>query len=93
MCVARLLLAATWLCLLFTNGQCQVCPHVRSVALRGDVIIGGLFDIHVTGDNNKECGEVIDIGGVQRVEAMLFAVDKLNKEDFIPGVKIGKALF
>ena len=55
--------------------------------------LGGLFPIH--GDNSTEsqvsqCGEVRWEGGLEQVEAMLFAIDKVNVDpDLLPGVELG----
>ena len=44
----------------------------------GRIILGGLVSIHSKGLANRECGELHSRLGVQRLEAMLFAVDQIN---------------
>lgn len=48
-----------------------------------------MFNIHPAETDNGPCGE-IDETGVQRIEAMLFALDKINSDpNILPGVKFG----
>ena len=65
---------------------------VRSL-LNKTFVLGGLFPIH--SDNSTEsqvsqCGEVRWEGDLEQVEAMLFAIDKVNVDpDLLPGVELG----
>lgn len=60
----------------------------------GDIILGGLFPVHHTGEGVAECGEVQLEEGMQMLEAMLFIVDEINKnDDILPGVKLGILAF
>jgi hypothetical protein len=50
--------------------------------LTGDVILGGLFPVHKKNKNPEmHCGLKTYNRGIQRLEAMLFAVDKINLDD------------
>lgn len=58
--------------------------------LDGDIMFGGLFPMHEKGRNGKNCGDIKREKGIQRLEAMLFAVDRINKDpSILPGLKIG----
>ncbi|CAB0028906.1 unnamed protein product [Trichogramma brassicae] len=54
----------------------------------GDLILGGLMMVHEREDS-VTCGPIMPQGGIQALEAMLYTLDRLNAEDFVPGVKIG----
>ena len=60
--------------------------------MNGDVIIAGLLDIY--GSENDECSTIISLS-VKYHEAIKWTLRKLNDDDYIPGVKLGKqkALF
>ena len=62
----------------------------RIRAVRGregkDFVFGGLFPIHV----GAGCKEVRQERGLERMEAMLFALDKINSDhNILPGLDIG----
>ena len=60
-----------------------------SIKLPGDIILGGLFPVHVKGERTP-CGNAIYNRGIQRLEAMLFAIDSINNESQrLPGIKLG----
>ena len=61
----------------------------QSIQLPGDIILGGLFPVHVKGDRSP-CGSGVYNRGIQRLEAMLFAVDQINREGkLLPGIRLG----
>ena len=54
------------------------------VYLPGDIIIGGLFPVHRKPKTNDQvCGAKVYDRGLQRLEAMLYAIDKINRDDNI----------
>lgn len=61
----------------------------------GDVILGGLFPVHNKGlgtaSSAASCGgEIQPDRGIQRLEAMLFTIDHINKNpSVLPGVRLG----
>lgn len=60
----------------------------ESVLIPGDIVLGGLFPVHEKG--GSACGPNVYNRGVQRLEAMLFAVDEINKETkILPGIMLG----
>ncbi|KAH8309912.1 hypothetical protein KR059_003996, partial [Drosophila kikkawai] len=69
---------------LSTNGQDTV-----SVSLPGDIVLGGLFPVHEKGEG-APCGPKVYNRGVQRLEAMLYAIDRVNNDsNILPGITIG----
>jgi hypothetical protein len=60
--------------------------------MNGDVIIAGMFDIY--GSENDKCSTIIPLS-VKYHEAIKWTLRKLNDDDYITGVKLGKqnALF
>ena len=55
--------------------------------MNGDVIIAGLLDIY--GSENDKCSTLIPLS-VKYHEAIKWTLRKLNDDDYIPGVKLGK---
>ena len=54
-------------------------------------VLGGLFPVHFRSTDSQSdlCGEVSE-GNVERVEAMLYAIDRINADrDLLPGIDIG----
>ncbi|XP_043835102.1 metabotropic glutamate receptor 2 isoform X1 [Dromiciops gliroides] len=70
-------------------------PGKKTLSLAGDLVLGGLFPVHQKGvpgaGGNGECGgPVNEQRGVQRLEAMLFALDRINSDPrLLPGVRLG----
>lgn len=53
-------------------------------------MLGGLFPVHEKGAGMEECGRVNEDRGIQRLEAMLFAIDRINMDSTVlPGVSLG----
>lgn len=69
----------------------KVSPKDKNkIQLDGDLIFGGLFPMHEKGKSGKSCGTIKKEKGIQRLEAMLFAVDRINADDsLLPGVSLG----
>ncbi|XP_072292019.1 metabotropic glutamate receptor 3 [Eucyclogobius newberryi] len=62
----------------------------REVRIEGDLVLGGLFPVHEKGAGIEECGRVNEARGIQRLEAMLFAIDRINQDrTVLPGVSLG----
>lgn len=61
-----------------------------SVSLPGDIILGGLFPVHEKGEGALPCGPKVYNRGVQRLEAMLYAIDRVNNDsNLLPGITLG----
>lgn len=62
----------------------------REIRIEGDLVLGGLFPVHEKGAGVEECGRVNEDRGIQRLEAMLFAIDRINRDNILlPGVSLG----
>ena len=55
-----------------------------------DIIVGGLFPVHVSQAMGGECSDRFRSSGFQRMEAMLFAIDSINSDnDLLPNIDLG----
>lgn len=62
----------------------------REIRIEGDLVLGGLFPVHEKGGGVDECGRINEDRGIQRLEAMLFAIDRINSDPvLLPGVSLG----
>lgn len=60
------------------------------IKIHGDVIFGGLFPMHERGGDGEPCGQIKAEKGIQRLEAMLYALDQINKDpDILPNITLG----
>ena len=86
-----LLLAALWPA--SDSGAATAKRH--KIVQHGDVYVGALIPVHEQPgltSRKGECGRVRDQYGVQRVEALLYMLDKINNKtstNLLPGVKLG----
>ncbi|XP_033364661.1 metabotropic glutamate receptor [Bombus vosnesenskii] len=68
--------------------QSKAHSEREAVLIPGDIVLGGLFPVHEKG--GASCGPSVYNRGVQRLEAMLFAVDQINKDKkILPGIRLG----
>lgn len=69
----------------------------RNVRIDGDIMIGGLFPLHEANSipwqnqsTPNKCGKIKADQGVQRLQTMLFAVDRINNDPLVlNGLKLG----
>lgn len=79
-----------FLALLLLWGAVAEGPAKKVLTLEGDLVLGGLFPVHQKGGPTEECGPVNEHRGIQRLEAMLFALDRINRDPhLLPGVRLG----
>lgn len=62
---------------------------VKMVDIQGDVIFGGMFPMHERGTETP-CGSIKEEKGIQRMEAMLYALDMINNDTvLLPNITLG----
>lgn len=64
----------------------------KVIRLHGDIVLGGIFPMHeqISGNPEYPCGAVKEEKGVQRLEAMLYALDEINNNpELLPNVTLG----
>ncbi|CAD6192799.1 unnamed protein product [Caenorhabditis auriculariae] len=66
-------------------------PPRAVVTVPGQIVLGGLFPIHEAGRNaTHQCGKIKADQGVQRMVAMLFALENINRErKILPQASLG----
>ena len=63
--------------------------HPNRIFKPGDVTLGGLFDVHINGPNDT-CSSELFTMGLGHVEAMLFAIERINNDSSIlPNITVG----
>ncbi|MEQ2304454.1 Metabotropic glutamate receptor 5 [Ameca splendens] len=71
------------------NNERRVLAHIP-----GDIIIGALFSVHHQPPADKvherKCGAVREQYGIQRVEAMMHTLDRINADpNILPNISLG----
>lgn len=65
-------------------------PKRIDIASKNKITIGGLFPVHNKGKNETApCGAVMAEKGIQRLEAMLYAIDEINRNPREWGFNLG----
>uniref|UniRef100_A0A674NMR5 Glutamate metabotropic receptor 7 n=1 Tax=Takifugu rubripes TaxID=31033 RepID=A0A674NMR5_TAKRU len=66
-------------------------PH--SIRTEGHLTLGGLFPVHSRGTDGAPCGDLKKENGIQRLEAMMYALDQINQdEQLLPNITLGARL-
>ena len=66
--------------------------RIRAVRRRNDAdfVLGGLFPVHDNDGGGSRCGPVRKERGVERMEAMLYAIDRINNvPTLLPNITLG----
>uniref|UniRef100_A0A674GG97 G-protein coupled receptors family 3 profile domain-containing protein n=1 Tax=Taeniopygia guttata TaxID=59729 RepID=A0A674GG97_TAEGU len=65
-------------------------PRPHAIRLEGDLTLGGLFPVHARGPAGVPCGPVKKEKGIHRLEAMLYALDRVNGDPrVLPNLTLG----
>lgn len=66
------------------------------IRTKGHIVLGGIFPMHEHNIQQAEypCGLIKEEKGIQRLEAMMYALDKINKNDndLLPNVTLGSLI-
>lgn len=89
-CYWLLLLACSFFSGLAAKPKMPGHTHLNSIRIDGDISLGGLFPVHARGNDGKACGELKKEKGIHRLEAMLFALDRINNDnELLPNITLG----
>ncbi|XP_063738942.1 metabotropic glutamate receptor 4-like [Eleginops maclovinus] len=89
-CCRVLLLACYFTIALAAKPKMPGHTHLNSIRIDGDISLGGLFPVHARGNDGKACGELKKEKGIHRLEAMLFALDRINNDnELLPNITLG----
>lgn len=85
-------IAVILICVATLNGSTFTQP-VLSAKIQGSFLFGGLFPVHQKGAEGS-CGQINSDRGIQRLEAMLYTLDEINRDpSILPGIFIGTEIF
>lgn len=59
----------------------------------GDLIIGGLIPLHYFNESSGNCNAKRDIGSLRLVEAIAFAISKVNEGNRLRGLRLGYEIY
>ena len=92
-------LANTYMCVcvltlyisdVYSNDVVTTMHTPKLILLDGQIMLGGLFPMHEKGSGSQLCGAIKEDKGIQRVEAMLYALDRINADvTLLPGITLG----
>jgi len=63
-------------------------PIKKEAIVEGQVILGGLMMVHER-EEKTTCGPIMPQGGIQALEAMLYTLDWINEQKFLPDITLG----
>ncbi|XP_078255751.1 G-protein coupled receptor family C group 6 member A [Rhinoraja longicauda] len=83
-----------------TPSTCENMHDSYNIEAPGDIIIGGLFPVHVkietSVDFKKPEGQTckgFDVRGLVKVLAMIHSIEKINNSTLLPGIKLGYKIY
>jgi hypothetical protein len=60
----------------------------------GDLILGGLFSLHLRGENENTCGDFENMPGYHFLQSMLYAIDVINNDTkILPNITLGARIY
>ncbi|XP_071082825.1 metabotropic glutamate receptor 3-like [Haliotis cracherodii] len=69
-------------------------PKIITAFIPGEIMLGGLFPVHQKGDGEHACGAINIDRGVERLEAMMFTIDEINRnKSVLPGIRLGASIY
>uniref|UniRef100_A0A1A9VV26 Receptor ligand binding region domain-containing protein n=1 Tax=Glossina austeni TaxID=7395 RepID=A0A1A9VV26_GLOAU len=71
-----------------TTAATSLWPVKHAAVVEGEVILGGLMMVH-SREDTITCGPIMPQGGIQALEAMLYTLDQVNKNQLLPNVTLG----
>lgn len=63
-------------------------PVKKEAIMEGDLVLGGLMMVH-SREDTMMCGPIMPQGGIQALEAMLYTLDRINRDGLLPNITIG----
>lgn len=63
-------------------------PVKKESVMEGDLVLGGLMMVH-SREDTMMCGPIMPQGGIQALEAMLYTLDRINRDGLLPNITIG----
>ncbi|XP_054548601.1 metabotropic glutamate receptor 8 isoform X1 [Talpa occidentalis] len=89
-CPCFFLLTAKFYWILTMMQRTHSQEYAHSIRMDGDIILGGLFPVHAKGERGVPCGDLKKEKGIHRLEAMLYAIDQINKDpDLLTNITLG----
>ncbi|EPY81134.1 metabotropic glutamate receptor 8-like protein [Camelus ferus] len=89
-CPCFFLLTAKFYWILTMMQRTHSQEYAHSIRVDGDIILGGLFPVHAKGERGVPCGELKKEKGIHRLEAMLYAIDQINKDpELLSNITLG----
>lgn len=60
----------------------------------GDILLGGLFPLHIYDESNRYCSTIRDLSSLKNLEGMVYAIDDINKKGLLlPNVTLGFEIY
>ncbi|XP_070567299.1 metabotropic glutamate receptor 3-like [Ptychodera flava] len=80
--------------LIFALLCCTVCQSLVRYEKKGDLMLGGLFPLHEYNHTLAQCGSLLGLNALKMVEAMVFAVEEVNRnETILPNITVGFEIY